>query len=301
MMGMRFGHDDDDDARPTPEWDQSFQWEATLWPQQKENPMSGVAAIHSERVVESNGNVTLESVDAWVDPATKGAKLIGKASLPLKLVGTAVGGVKVYAGRDERSDKKLVQFVVVRAQTKVTRMAHGLVAIHQDGNSSHVSGCGHMRVGLPVEQKSGTTSVVLAPVELPQLESGDKSEKKEEKSEKKEEKSEKKEEKSDAKKQAANERNDNEKASFVPVPPATAKLKRPPSKKPRFTPPSHRPPEPTEAKEPKEREVRLRDMSIQLSVSQTSKDKEPVVAVSFGWASREQVQRVFETEDDPSP
>lgn len=43
-----------------------------------------------------------------------------------------------------------------------------------------------------------------------------------------------------------------------------------------------------------EREARTRTMQIHLGVSQSSRDKEPLVAVSFGWASREQVERVVD-------
>jgi hypothetical protein len=42
------------------------------------------------------------------------------------------------------------------------------------------------------------------------------------------------------------------------------------------------------------REARIRDLAVHLSVSKTSLDREPVVAVSFGWAGRERRQRVLE-------
>jgi hypothetical protein len=44
---------------------------------------------------------------------------------------------------------------------------------------------------------------------------------------------------------------------------------------------------------PEERDLRLRDAGIQLSVSQTSRDKEPIVSVSHRWIARERTQRVF--------
>jgi hypothetical protein len=93
----------------------SFSSRTQLMPPSKDNWHSGIAAIHSERVIEQNGVTSLESVDAWVDPTTKGARLIGKASLPLTLVGSTPFGVKVFAGRDERADgKRFVQFVLVQ-------------------------------------------------------------------------------------------------------------------------------------------------------------------------------------------
>jgi len=43
-----------------------------------------------------------------------------------------------------------------------------------------------------------------------------------------------------------------------------------------------------------EREMRMRDIEVHLGVSQTSRDPQPILAVSFGWAGREQVTRVVE-------
>jgi hypothetical protein len=40
----------------------------------------------------------------------------------------------------------------------------------------------------------------------------------------------------------------------------------------------------------KERDVRLREAGIQLSVSQSSRDKEPVLSVSYRWLARERAQ-----------
>jgi hypothetical protein len=51
--------------------------------------------------------------------------------------------------------------------------------------------------------------------------------------------------------------------------------------------------------EPEERELRLRDVGIQLSVSQTSRDKEPVISVSQRWLARERTPRVFVPRSGP--
>jgi hypothetical protein len=51
--------------------------------------------------------------------------------------------------------------------------------------------------------------------------------------------------------------------------------------------------------EPEERELRLREVGIQLSVSQTSRDKEPVISVSQRWLARERTQRVFVPRSGP--
>jgi hypothetical protein len=52
-------------------------------------------------------------------------------------------------------------------------------------------------------------------------------------------------------------------------------------------------PSPDVPPEPEERELRIRDAGLQLSVSQTSRDKEPVISVSHRWIARERSQRVF--------
>ncbi|MBX3218852.1 MAG: hypothetical protein KF850_42995, partial [Labilithrix sp.] len=99
------------------EWDENLATEVQAYAKTSDNPSSGVMAVHSERIVEQGGSITLESVDAWVDPATRGARLISKASLPLELLREPAFGMKVYAGRDERPDgKRFVQFVVIRPE-----------------------------------------------------------------------------------------------------------------------------------------------------------------------------------------
>jgi hypothetical protein len=40
------------------------------------------------------------------------------------------------------------------------------------------------------------------------------------------------------------------------------------------------------------REIRIRELSVELGVSQTSRDKEPLVSASLGWAGRERPGRL---------
>jgi hypothetical protein len=230
------GQDDEDDPE-SHEWSPSQSWQVNLWPRSKDNDTAGVSAVHRERLVqEAGGKATLESIDAWVDPTTRGARLIARASLPLVQVGSAVGGVTIYAGRDERtSGARYVHFVVTRSSAPNGRRLASMTAMRQDGNNAN-GGCGHLRLPLALQANDGDTAVVLAPVEL------------------------------SAPRKAKGERGE-----------GAAKRG-----------------------EPAEHEVRTRDAQIHLGVSQSSHDAEPRLSVSFGWSSREQVQRVTDDDDDES-
>jgi hypothetical protein len=124
---------------------------------------SAVTAVHAERIVEQNGAATLEATDAWVDLSTRGVRLIGRASLPLTLAGTAAGGVKLYVGRDERPNgKKFVQFVMVMGDK--AGLPTGPEAWVEHGERVIHGGCRHMRFGLPADQAGDAvfhTQVVL--------------------------------------------------------------------------------------------------------------------------------------------
>lgn len=239
------------------EWEENHVTEAHAYPRTGDNPMSGVVAIHVERVVEQNGSATLESVDAWVDPQTRGARLIAKGNIPLKLVRTPAFGMKVYAGRDERPDgKRFVQFVVVRpaAASSAASRATQMWAMRQDGDVVHSSGCPHQRVAIPVEGKGGDTATVVATVVLPKLDANGKEQKE-------------------------------QKETPPPAPPRAKPKPRQVFFPARFG---------GEMGAGKESEIRSRMMHIQVSVSQTAREKEPLVSVSSSWGGREQVDRVFE-------
>lgn len=272
----RFDGDDDDEAA-TPgkqklTWDDNGTSQVNLWPKTNDNPSAGIGAVHAEKVVESGGAATLESFDAWIDPATKGARLIGKGSVPLKLVGTAIGGTKIYATRTSHGGKPFVDFVIVRSAKGSSAMfgRMGLVAFHHDGNASQSNGCPHLRVSIAVAPNGGDTAVVMVPTELPSLDG-------------------KGEEKPtpDAPSDKAKDAPAPPAAPPPPPPPTKARGRKGVSRKPRFV-------VPPVLGEPKEREIRMRDAQVALSVSQTSRDKEPVLAISYGWAGREQTQRTFE-------
>ncbi|MCW5831420.1 MAG: hypothetical protein KIS78_03050 [Labilithrix sp.] len=245
---LSFVEGDDGDG----EWDENLATELQAFAKTADNPSSGVTAIHSERLVEQGGSVTLESVDAWVDPATRGARLISKASLPLKLVREPAFGMKVYAGRDERPDgKRFVQFVVVRPEGPHMDRTSQVWAMRQEGSLTHSSGCSHQRVAIAVDASNGETATVVATVVLPAA---------------------------DAARGAP---------SPPPVTPAPTTAASPPPRaffgKPGDAPAGF-----------KEIELRTRVMHIQVSVSKTTREKEPLVSVSSSWGGREQTDRVVE-------
>ncbi|MBX3221333.1 MAG: hypothetical protein KF795_12490 [Labilithrix sp.] len=258
---------DGDSGSPT-EWEENLATEVQVYAKTADNPSSGVTAIHSERIVEQNGAITLESVDAWVDPATRGARLISKASLPLELLREPAFGMKVYAGRDERPDgKRFVQFVVVRPEGPHMDRTGQIWAMREEGSLSHSSGCRHQRVAIGIGDSNGDTATVIATVVLPALDAG------------------------------------SDKARRVPpTPPAPALLPTPlPANGAKPTPAvffGRRGP-PREPGSFTETEVRTRVMHIQLSVSKTTREKEPLVSVSSSWGGREQVNRVVEPDATP--
>lgn len=46
-----------------------------------------------------------------------------------------------------------------------------------------------------------------------------------------------------------------------------------------------------------ESEVRIRDLQTSVSVSKSTRDKEPLVSVSFGWSNRETIARLGDSVD----
>jgi hypothetical protein len=282
-----FASDDDEDEDPTAmkprqeklAWDENGLNQTNFWTKTKDNPSGGIGAMHAEKVVEgANGAATLEGMDAWIDPATKGARLIGKSSLPLKQIGSALGGTKIFAAKTTHGGKPFVDFVILRSKnaSEMTR-SMGLFAFHHDGSSAQSSGCPHLRVSVPVQASGGDTAVVMVTSTLPDLphESDDDADTT---------KSEKTKEVTPAP------------AAPPPPPPVNAKgVKKRVTKRPRM------PFFPGGTGEAKEVERRTRDAQVSLSVSQTSRDKEPIISISYGWSSREQVQRTFEVPPAPPP
>jgi hypothetical protein len=235
-------------------WNESISTETHAYPRTPDTPAAGVIAVHTERVVEQGGAATLESVDAWVDPSTRGARLIAKASLPLTLVHSPGFGVKVYAGRDERPDgKRFVQFVVVRPRTSSIDRTSQMWSMRLDGEVAHSAGCAHQRVALAVDGNGGAAATIVATAILPELDASGK-------------------------------------AKGAPAAPSKPTAPTGGAAKDGVTFMHIR----TDGAIANEIEVRSRMMHVQVSVSQTSRTTEPLVSVSSSWGGREQLERVFE-------
>ncbi len=266
------GQGDDGDAEAH-EWTPALAEQVNLWPASKSNESAGVGAVHSEKLVRANGHVKLESIDAWIDPSTHGVRLIGRATLSLVKVASAIGGVVVYAGRDERAEvTRYVQFVVVRPATQATARLGPMQAMRQDGISAHDGGCAYVRMPLAVSSNDGDTAVIVAPVELPsrRIPSNE----------------------APTTDESAHDAKRGDAANATSMASSVAKsIKRRLAKRPasQLSPLSPVP--------PVERDVRSREMQIHLGVSRSAQDQEPQLSVSFGWSGREKVQRVF---DEPS-
>jgi hypothetical protein len=142
---------DDDDSNGSPpsqsaaEWSPSatsqttFQWRGG-------DGQAAVHAVHSEAfVLEGEGRGSLRIVDAWVDPRTRGVRLIGRSTLPLVRIFSGPNGLELYAARDGTAAQ-----VVVRAgggggpDDPARAELLNLAAILPDGSVTS-SDCGHMR------------------------------------------------------------------------------------------------------------------------------------------------------------
>jgi hypothetical protein len=123
-----------------------------------------VTAIHSERVADEDGRVSLEIIDAWVDPVSRGVRLIGRSSVPLVLVSSVFDGTKVYAARDGET----VHVVLVPSRERKRSSGEGLFATVD--NAIMQSSCDHIRATMKTERGQGQTASFIASVELPSLE-----------------------------------------------------------------------------------------------------------------------------------
>src|SRR5262249_18386750 len=127
----------------------SFTAETQVSPKNADDPTSGVTAVHVERVIDQGGGASLESVDAWVDPATQGARLIARSVVPLVLAGPA-SGTKVFVGRDERPNgKRFLQVVLVppRPAPGTANVFARQAWVRARDTFAHGS-CSHIRVAL---------------------------------------------------------------------------------------------------------------------------------------------------------
>lgn len=118
----------------------------------------GVIPMRAEKLVERGEAVSLAVTDLWVDPATTGARLIGKREVPLKLLKTAPGDVRVYMARDAAEATLVVTF-----PKDQKFIPWSLMGERSDGRVAHSSGCRHLHVALAAEKGRGESVLVRAP------------------------------------------------------------------------------------------------------------------------------------------
>ncbi len=137
------------------------------WPEDLEAPamlqgsaiggVPKVQAMHAERLVIDGERAVLETRDAWVDPLTRGARLVKKTDLPMARVASLVGGVSVFASRSEGR----VQFVVhAPKRGQSGGWGAGLLAERSDGESANSQQCDHLRVALSATKGDADTATV---------------------------------------------------------------------------------------------------------------------------------------------
>jgi hypothetical protein len=121
-----------------------------------------VTPIHQERFVDNGGKAQIEMTDAWVDPVTRGVRLIGKATLPLTTLETLPGGVTLYAARE----RDFVQVVARRAPQngatnkppssladfRTLNLARQPLIVNGPNGSTDGSRCSFARVGLRAQK-----------------------------------------------------------------------------------------------------------------------------------------------------
>jgi hypothetical protein len=128
---------------------------------------NAVATLHAERIVGVDAtHASLEWSDAWVDPATRGARLVAKGAMPLVVARELPGGGQVLLGRDADH----LHVIVVQSATKKQAFSSRdqLMAVGPNGMTG-VSGCRHLRASLHVDKGTADNVVVFTAAQLPAL------------------------------------------------------------------------------------------------------------------------------------
>lgn len=185
--------DDDDAAPPEPrDWPSnytgmlSFQFETSPAPgsprvvvrsKRRRVTSSGgdVHAVHSERFVAGqDGRASLELADAWFDMRTRGARVYGRATLPLTRVFAGPNGLEVYAARDggavqlvlHAPDHPSGDAALAEQLRQRLRSMTFTLPDHNGGNGD----CGHVRVTLRALPGAGEMATLQSTAFLPPLE-----------------------------------------------------------------------------------------------------------------------------------
>jgi hypothetical protein len=123
-----------------------------------------VTPVHFERLVQEHAGAALEIADAWVDPVTRGVRLIGRSTLPLARVTTLVGGSAVWAGRDDRTVH--VVFALPADRDLDRHPSQLFAAVDNEIASSQ---CSYLRVALVAEKGQGRTATFVNDLQLTTL------------------------------------------------------------------------------------------------------------------------------------
>jgi len=130
--------------------------------------------VHSERFVAGqDGSASLAITDAWFDVRTRGARLVGRSTLPLSRVFVGPNGLEVYAARDGEALE-----VVFHAPDKLSeddalsdqlrpRVRNLNVALPDRSGAN--GDCGHVRFTLRPSAGSGQMATLQATAFLPPL------------------------------------------------------------------------------------------------------------------------------------
>jgi hypothetical protein len=133
-----------------------------------------VHAVHSERFVPGqDGHASLDIVDAWFDPRTRGARVFDRSTLPLARVLVGPNGLEVYAARDGEA----VQLVVhapdhpaddeaVADQLRLRLRNMSLTLPDRNGGGGD---CGHVRIVLRAPLGAGQMATLQSTAFLPSL------------------------------------------------------------------------------------------------------------------------------------
>jgi hypothetical protein len=156
------------------------------WPPPKPKPVpkptkpvvekDAVYSIHLERLGPATDTLTVETIDAYVDLQTMGARLVSKSSEKLARVGTGPNGIGVYAARDDSGKSDFLVLgpdlpapaSAADRQAQVSSLASTASRLlAQIPSGSQSIGCGYARFSLEAKPGSGQMATVFANAFLP--------------------------------------------------------------------------------------------------------------------------------------
>ena len=131
-----------------------------------------VHAIHAERFVEgSGGHASLEITDAWFDPRSRGARVLGRSTLPLSRIFIGPNGLEVYAARDGEAMQVVFRTSDHPAEdpalADALRTRQRSMSVSLPDRSAGGSDCGHLRAVLRAPAGGGQMATLQSIAFLP--------------------------------------------------------------------------------------------------------------------------------------